>query len=160
MAQTIPGGAYQNADGTWVDANGKPLSSRAVEQFKEVKAEQRQALQQAEQALLQSQLTPLPTLVNDQRAAVSAVTPQAPNEPDPSEETEEDSTVDEEEEDEVDADFDEPEAESSEGDEDESQEKPRRAVRHLLQLISLIAYVSFNSKRKAPGKKYVDLLGN
>lgn len=29
--QTIPGGAYQNADGSWVDANGKPLKGKPAE---------------------------------------------------------------------------------------------------------------------------------
>lgn len=30
MTETIPGGAYQNPDGSWHDANGKPLPSSKV----------------------------------------------------------------------------------------------------------------------------------
>lgn len=30
MSLTIPGGAYLTADGTWIDANGKPLPANVV----------------------------------------------------------------------------------------------------------------------------------
>jgi hypothetical protein len=39
MAETIKGGAYQNPDGSWVDANGKPLSSKQVQEFEAVQSE-------------------------------------------------------------------------------------------------------------------------
>ncbi len=33
MSNTVPGGAYQAQDGTWHDANGKPISERTVQRF-------------------------------------------------------------------------------------------------------------------------------
>jgi hypothetical protein len=78
MSQTIPGGAYQNADGSWVNANGRPLSSRAVQQYEALQAEKHEALQRAEQNVLLSQLAPLPPLVNAPRTSVTAVTPPQP----------------------------------------------------------------------------------
>lgn len=71
MSQTIPGGAYQNPDGSWVDANNRPLSQRAVQQFQAQQVEKEQALQQAEQNRLLAQLAPLPALVNQAPARVA-----------------------------------------------------------------------------------------
>lgn len=39
MAQTIHGGAYENPDGSWHDANGKPISPARVQEAKALKAE-------------------------------------------------------------------------------------------------------------------------
>jgi GH24 family phage-related lysozyme (muramidase) len=62
MAETITGGAYQNPDGSWHDANGKPLPSSKVQEAKTLKAEQA-----AEDS--------------DVEAAVTTVTPVAPPAP-------------------------------------------------------------------------------
>ena len=40
MAQTIPGGAYQDANGNWHDANGEPLKREQVAQAEKLLAEQ------------------------------------------------------------------------------------------------------------------------
>jgi hypothetical protein len=48
MAETIKGGAYQSADGSWHDANGKPLSSKQVQEAEAFKKAQEFELEQAE----------------------------------------------------------------------------------------------------------------
>jgi hypothetical protein len=44
MARTIKGGAYQEPDGSWRDANGKPLSSKQVQEFEAAQAEKEDVL--------------------------------------------------------------------------------------------------------------------
>ncbi len=39
MAETIPGGAYKGTDGTWHDANGKPLPAHIVRQLENQRPE-------------------------------------------------------------------------------------------------------------------------
>lgn len=39
MAETIKGGAYQSADGSWHDANGKPLPSSKIKEAEELAAQ-------------------------------------------------------------------------------------------------------------------------
>lgn len=48
MAETIKGGAYQDADGTWRDASGKELSSKQVQEFMELQAEKAEQLAEAD----------------------------------------------------------------------------------------------------------------
>jgi hypothetical protein len=50
MANTIKGGASQNPDESWVDANGKPLSSRQVEEFLRLADEKADAIAEAEES--------------------------------------------------------------------------------------------------------------
>lgn len=48
MSETIKGGAYQSADGTWRDANGKELSSKQVQEYMELQAEKAEQLAEAD----------------------------------------------------------------------------------------------------------------
>lgn len=48
MAETIPGGATQRADGTWQDAHGKPLSKEARRAAEKLHAEQAEQKAQAD----------------------------------------------------------------------------------------------------------------
>lgn len=48
MADTIKGGAYQSADGTWHDANGKPLSDKQVQEAQKLQAEKADEVEEAE----------------------------------------------------------------------------------------------------------------
>lgn len=54
MNTTIEGGAFQNADGTWVDANGAPLKKADADRAQKLAAEQQQALDQQEAARMQA----------------------------------------------------------------------------------------------------------
>jgi hypothetical protein len=62
MAQTISGGAYQNPDGSWHDANGKPLPSSKVQEAKAKKAEQAEEAVTVETPVLHP-LPPAPPVV-------------------------------------------------------------------------------------------------
>ncbi len=46
MTETINGGAYRGADGSWHDANGKPLPAHVIQQLEE--QERRQEAEQAQ----------------------------------------------------------------------------------------------------------------
>jgi hypothetical protein len=59
--KTIPGGAYQNADGSLVDANGKPVKNTAA--LQDLQAKQEQERQELEQSLTVNQVTPGAPLV-------------------------------------------------------------------------------------------------
>jgi GH24 family phage-related lysozyme (muramidase) len=48
MAETISGGAYQNPDGSWHDANGKPLPSSKVQEVQAKQAERAEEVRRAE----------------------------------------------------------------------------------------------------------------
>jgi hypothetical protein len=50
MAETIKGGAYQSADGSWHDANGKPLPSSKIQEAEELQKQQAEELARAEAA--------------------------------------------------------------------------------------------------------------
>lgn len=66
MAETIKGGAYKGADGSWHDANGKPLPTHVIQLLEE---QERQ--REAEQAKAET-VAPLPP------AAVHFVTSSTP----------------------------------------------------------------------------------
>jgi GH24 family phage-related lysozyme (muramidase) len=51
MADTIEGGAYQSADGSWHDANGQPLKAEQVKAAEKAATEQ-QAVTDADDARL------------------------------------------------------------------------------------------------------------
>src|SRR5919108_2676208 len=46
MTQTIKGGAYRGADGTWHDANGKPLPAHVIQQLEEQERQQAEVEEQ------------------------------------------------------------------------------------------------------------------
>lgn len=48
MAETIKGGAYQSADGSWHDANGKPLPSSKIKEAEELAAQRSEEVEEAE----------------------------------------------------------------------------------------------------------------
>lgn len=50
MAETVPGGAYQNPDGSWHDANGKPISSSKVAEAEATKKAQQFQLEPVKEA--------------------------------------------------------------------------------------------------------------
>ncbi len=81
MAETIKGGAYQGPDGSWHDANNKPLSSGKVQEAEELKRRQAAEARQAEQAL-QRQMALANGTVTVQEfrtpAGVTAVTAETP----------------------------------------------------------------------------------
>ena len=51
MADTIKGGAYKSADGTWHDAKGKPLSSNQVQAAQALQRERAAELAKLDQVL-------------------------------------------------------------------------------------------------------------
>ena len=84
MAQTIPGGAYQSADGSWHDANGKPISSGKVQELQKLQQEKSKALAEAEAAAARQ----IPGVVMSTNfAPVSPVTPAPVVPPEEEEET-------------------------------------------------------------------------
>lgn len=85
MSNTIPGGAYQNPDGTWVNANGKPIADRVVSQFLEQQDEKEAALRDADRIAQLAQLQQVTGLTSFLQPPVTAVTPRAAATPPPSE---------------------------------------------------------------------------
>jgi hypothetical protein len=48
MAETIKGGAYQSADGSWHDAKGKPLPSSKIGEAEALAAQRAEEMEEAE----------------------------------------------------------------------------------------------------------------
>lgn len=48
MAETIKGGAYQSADGSWHDASGKPLPSSKIAEAEELASQRAEEMEEAE----------------------------------------------------------------------------------------------------------------
>jgi hypothetical protein len=48
MTETITGGAYRGADGSWHDANGKPLLAHVIQQLEEQERQREGAQPQPE----------------------------------------------------------------------------------------------------------------
>lgn len=46
MAETIKGGAYQSADKSWHDANGKPLPSSKIKEAEELAAQRAEEVEE------------------------------------------------------------------------------------------------------------------
>ena len=54
MTETIKGGAYKSADGSWHDANGKPLPSSKIKEAEELLAQQAEEQVEAEEVAAQN----------------------------------------------------------------------------------------------------------
>lgn len=75
MAETIPGGAYQDAQARWIDSEGRPLSKALASEAQQLAAqrEQERAEQERQARLLDAQRDPTARAI----AAALAPAPQA-----------------------------------------------------------------------------------
>lgn len=73
MSDTIPGGAYQTANGQWVDSGGNPLNKEQIVEAKKLDSERDLLLRAAERAKLEAEARRDPTA----RALAAALRPQA-----------------------------------------------------------------------------------